>query len=90
MFHANYLEFIINLNCTAPLVILDKIWSILLQSWSSDKISLYDLYQFSLLTFVYRSSILGINIHTVLPGTMTHCLSVISKIQPQHVPLIFL
>lgn len=67
-----------------------QIWSFLLESWFNGKISLYDLYHFLLLTFVYRSNILGINIHTVSPGMITHSLPVISKIQLQHVSLIFL
>lgn len=44
---------------------------------------------FLFVTFVYRSSILGMNIHTVWPSMITYGLSVISKIQLQHVFLIF-
>jgi len=84
MFHASYSESIINCNCTAALVILDRF------GLFCCKISLYNFYQFIFRTLVYRSNTLGINIHTVLPGMITHNLSVVSKIQLQHVSLVIL
>lgn len=89
MFHASYLEIILNFNCTAALVILDIFGLFCCNPGLMARFP-YMAYISFYFSLSFTEAIFWGSIFTLLPGMITHGLSVISKIQLQHVSLIFL